>query len=135
MKEIILINRGDNIEKLSYRYGFDKNLRISDGRILKKQYITLKDGQDDIVVVNNYHPYYITNSVNNSSLSSNGYEVIDGVSNVFTLFYKPSGIKYYVKPLEKIEEISKKFGVDIEDIIKGNNLQTKKLFVGQLLII
>ena len=38
---------------------------------------------------------------------------------------------HIVKPTETIEDISKLYNVDIDDIVKWNGLLTNKLFIGQ----
>ena len=38
---------------------------------------------------------------------------------------------YYVKPAETLNEIAKKFDVNVETLKMTNNLRTDKLFIGQ----
>ena len=40
---------------------------------------------------------------------------------------------HYVKPMETLLDIAKKFNVSKEKILNDNNLQTEKLFIGQML--
>lgn len=42
-------------------------------------------------------------------------------------------ISHHVKPMETLKDISKKYNVDTERIMKDNSLITNKLFIGQIL--
>ena len=42
-------------------------------------------------------------------------------------------VDYIVKPMDTLDAVSLKFGVDKENIITENNLKTEKLFIGQKL--
>ena len=44
-------------------------------------------------------------------------------------------LHHVVKPMETLIDISQKYGVSIDELIKWNNLTSKRLFVGQTLII
>ena len=46
---------------------------------------------------------------------------------------KPKSIRYIVKPTDNLTDIANKFGVNVDDIVESNNLNTEKLFVGQVL--
>ena len=69
-------------------------------------------------------------------IMSKGYDV-QGVSAVNTndliIISKPKSIRYIVKPLESLEEISNKFNIDKKIIMETNNLTSDRLFIGQIL--
>ena len=48
---------------------------------------------------------------------------------------KKSTLRHVVKPMETLADISKKYNVEIDTLINLNNLTSKRLFVGQILII
>jgi LysM repeat protein len=59
---------------------------------------------------------------------------VDSVSEGdLVLLSKPKSIRYVVKPLETIEDISKQYDISISEIIEFNNLKSTKLFIGQIL--
>lgn len=142
MKEICLINKGENINKALYTTSLNNVQQINDIKYINgHKYITTKEGNDDIMVVRNYNPYYIKKTKERISILdeyANGFDVIGehqaGEINIVVL-KKPSGIKYSVKPLETIIDIANKFGVEVDYIVESNKLNTTKLFVGQILIV
>lgn len=62
------------------------------------------------------------------------YNIKDNLE-VGDMFIVSSQEKYVVKPLDTIDKIANKFGVTIDYLINKNNLKTKKVFVGQVLIV
>lgn len=48
---------------------------------------------------------------------------------------QPTSITHIVKPLETLDTIAQKYNTDIEHLVKCNNLISKRLFIGQTLII
>ena len=134
MKEICLLNSCDTVSKLKYSLGIESILGESGENVQGYKFITINDGDNSIKFVRNYNPYFICKEMSIDKVNNLGYEVV-ACSNDLVVFHKNSGVKYTVKPLEKIEDICKKFSVDKEYIISTNNLKTDKLFVGQLLII
>lgn len=48
---------------------------------------------------------------------------------------RKTNITHIVKPMETLSIIAQKYNVDVDEIIKTNNLSTKRLFVGQSLMI
>lgn len=48
---------------------------------------------------------------------------------------RKNSTKHVVKPMETLSIIALKYSVDVDKIIKINNLSSKRLFVGQTLII
>lgn len=141
MKEICFVNKGENIKKLGYLLGVSDNSQIAQDKILDNRYIELQNGTNDIICVRNYLPYYIkTISEDNTLLDiyASGYEVV-GNNNVSlgdkVVIRRITGVRYVVKPMEKLDEIAGNLDVDKQTIIDNNNLKTDKLFVGQILII
>ena len=139
MKEICFINKGDSIEKLKYQNGY-KYMEKSPNKIFGFDYAVVENGLDDIIVVRNYNPYFIKNIKEGETkidLFASGYD--SDVSNINVgdkiVISKISGLQYIVKPMETINDISKKFDVEKEKIIELNKLKGEKLFVGQILII
>lgn len=134
MREICLIQNGDNIKKLSYKFDLVGNYELEKKQFYNYKYIILKDGIEDIQIVRNYNPYILAKNISQDILNSEGYCIVAKNKNN-VVFYKPTGIKYSVKPLELLSDIAEKFGISEEEIMSSNNLMTNKLFVGQILII
>ena len=141
MKEICLVNKGDNVKKLSVTLGISPQSKVSETTILNNKYIVVKDGCDDIISVKNYSPLFIKKITKENTLLdiyASGYEVL-GNNNAgnddIVVIKKINGIRYVVSPMEKLEDIAHKFGVEKNTIIEKNNLKTDKLFVGQVLFI
>lgn len=141
MKEVCFVNKGDNIKKLNLTLGIPTNSEISKNKILEYNYIEIESGDDDIVCVKNYNPFYIKKLTSEYTLLdvyAAGYEQIGGVGGNFNdtiVVKKINGIRYIVQPMETLDAIAYKLGVDKNIIIENNNLQTDKLFVGQILIV
>lgn len=139
MKSICLINSGENIKVLRYIIDNDKINAVvyNDDLIDGVKYVVLEDGKSDIVVVKNYNPLFLIKDVSGCDVEicNRGYEVVCKDDGGLSLLQKQKGIKYIVKPLEKLSDIARKFGLDEKDIIERNNLKTNMLFVGQVLII
>ena len=134
MKEICFVRAGDSVKKLNYRLGVSIQSKNEESVVLGYNYLTLKDGNDNIQVVKNYEPYFISTSTKEDNLRERGYKIVCACGDRI-IYNQPSGVKYYVKPLETLEEISNKFGVGVEEIMLSNKLNTHKLFVGQVLYI
>ena len=69
-------------------------------------------------------------------IMSRGYEIVGAngcEEGDILLIHKPKSIRYTVSPLDKLEDIAKKYGISKYDIMSSNNLNTDKLFVGQIL--
>lgn len=139
MKEIYLLNKGDSINKINYEFKTNKKIEKSNNKVFDYDYAVLNEGNDDIIVVKNYLPVYEYRIKKNESildLLARGVEVnnvTDIRENDLVILSKPKSIRYVVKPLEKLDNISNKFGLDKEYIIETNKLQSDKLFVGQIL--
>lgn len=86
-------------------------------------FIVLKEGVDDIIIVKNYK-YNVIKKKEVSTLD-------DGLE------YETSQIEngdiYVVKPLDNLIKICKINNVNVEEVMKKNNLKTERLFVGQVL--
>ncbi len=138
MQEIYILNKGDSIEKIEYEYG-SREMHLADNTILGKNYVVLDKGSNDIKIVRNYLPKYLyrlEDGENIIDVLSRGFEVHNGgdVESGDTLVLnRPSSIRYTVKPLESLDDISEKFGVDRDILINNNKLATDKLFVGQII--
>lgn len=48
---------------------------------------------------------------------------------------QPTSTIHIVKPMETLDIIAKKYNTNIEDLVRCNNLTTKRLFIGQTLLI
>lgn len=139
MKEIYILNKGDSVEKAKEELHLIGNYKISSDKILNKNYIEINNGLEDLIVIKNYLPYYLYRVKKDETLMdilSKGYDV-QGVSSLNTndliIISKPKSIRYVVKPLENLEEISIKFNIDKKVIMETNNLSTDRLFIGQIL--
>lgn len=141
MREVCFVNKGENVQKIGYSLGLTGKKECAHERILGYKYIEIEAGSDDITIVRNYHSYNLKRvEIGESILDiyAQGYEVVGGEifeSGDVLILKRPMGIRYNVKPLETLDDISQKFGIDINEIIQNNNLSTDKLFVGQILII
>lgn len=129
---------GDSIDRVRYEYG-DREYELSEDMVLNKRYITLERGTDDITIVRNYLPlfeYKISVDENMMDIMARGFDILnkeDCDIGDTLLLSKPKSIRYVVSPLENLEDIAKRFGVNKGTIISSNNLRTDKLFVGQIL--
>lgn len=139
MREVCFVNSGESVLKLKYKMNVSTNSIIEEDKLFNHRYITLENGEDDVTVVRNYSPYYlIKNTINHSLLDiyAMGYELLQGDdSEELTIIKKLDGVRYIVKPMEKLDDISFKLGVSKQEIMVNNSLKTDKLFVGQILII
>ena len=100
---------------------------VEDGCVIDKElgaYRVVKNGADDIVILKHY-TYKELRQLDVVSLNegSDGYSVVE-VKNYNT---------HIVKPFETLEGLSRKLCVDEEEIKKINNLNSNKLFIGQIL--
>ena len=112
---------------------------MADKKVFDYNYVDLRDGTDDLMIVRNYLPYYEYRVKKNETLMdllSIGYKV-DNTRDLsegdIVILSKPKSIRYVTKPLEKLSDISKKFGISEKYIMETNNLNGDKLFVGQIL--
>jgi len=139
MKEIYLLQHGEGLSKVCFKYQNKTNLKINDEKLFDYNYVELTSGEDDIYIVNNYNPNILYIMGKNDSLieiMSRGYDVgdineIDAGDKI--IICKPKNIRHVVKPLETLDEISFKYSVNKQEIFKTNKLKTEKLFVGQVL--
>lgn len=138
MKEVYLLNLGDTMEKVKAELG-DGDYVLGDKRICGKDNIVLKNGCDDVVVIKNYAPLIVTTIKAGETpmdIMARGFEIVaktgdeDGDRVILT---KPRSVRYVVSPLETLDEIANKFGVDRSVIMSSNKLTSSKLFVGQIL--
>ena len=138
MKEIYMLNKGDSVDKVKYEYN------VSDGKVIDNKkfgfkYTELNAGLDDIVIVKNYLPHYeyiVNKNETVMDILSRGFKMENSEminEGDIVVIHKPKSIRYITKPLEKIDDIANKFGIDKNYIMQVNNLSTDKLFVGQIL--
>lgn len=136
MREIYILNKGDSIDKIKYEFGVEPI--YSNSKIFGYKYATLNKGHDDVSIVRNYLPIYEYKIKSNETIIdilSRGFkcDCVDAKPNDLVILSKPKSIRYTVKPLETLSDISVKFGVSVQDIVKTNDLTCEKLFVGQIL--
>lgn len=138
MREIYLLNYGDSIKKISVDLNVD-NIKMASDREFGYNYAITKDGTDDVTIVKNYLPLYVyklKKEDNYLDILARGFKM-DAGENIgegdIVVLNKPNSIRYVVSPLETLDEIAYKFGMNKSDIIINNNLNTDKLFVGQIL--
>lgn len=139
MREIYILNKGDSVEKAKFELSLVGEYVLEKDKILNNNYIEISSGLDDIVVIKNYlpkHVYQVKKGETIMDILSRGFS-LDSVQSVFEgdkiIISRPKSIRYVVKPLETLDEISNAFGVDKATIMETNNLKTSKLFVGQIL--
>lgn len=140
MKEICFINKGESVEKLKKQYCYN-DIKCSNNKKFENYYIESGEGSDDVLVVKNYLPAILYKVKKNESvldIMSRGYE-IEGVGTTgvtegdIIILNKPRNLRHIVKPLETLDMISFKYGVEKNVIIETNQLSGDKLFVGQML--
>jgi len=139
MREIYLLTKGTSLNKIKIEYNINDDIIVSNDKILDSDYVEINKGNDDIILVKNYLPYFeyvVKDNESTMDIMSRGFDLL-GVSDIYNndtiLINKPRSIKYSVKPLEKIEDVANKFGVSVEYLFETNKLKTNKLFVGQIL--
>lgn len=140
MREVYLLNEGDTLEKVKYDFG-DGGYYMGEDKILGKKYMVLNGGSDDITVIRNYMPLYISHLKENQTvldIMSKGFNIVasqskDIEAGDMLILNRPKSVRYVVSPLETLDTISSKFGVEKSTIMSSNNLKTDKLFVGQIL--
>lgn len=138
MREIYLLNNGDSVQKAMTECNIE-NVEVAQDKVLGYRYVITKNGADDIIVVKNYLPMYVykvSKEDNYLDILARGFKT-DANENIqegdIIILQKPSSIRYVVAPLETLKGIANKFGIDEKDILINNNLNTDKLFVGQIL--
>ena len=139
MKEIYMLNKGDNVDKISYEYEIDGKINILQNKYFDFKFVELTKGTDDVLIVKNYLPVYeyiVKKNETVLDILSRGFK-IENTEMInegdVVVINKPKSIRYITKPLDKLEDIAKKIGVDKNYIMMVNNLKTDKLFVGQIL--
>lgn len=139
MREIYLLSHGDSLNKIKHEFNVEISLSQSKEKLFGYNYVDLNKGSQEVYVVRNYYPYIVYNVKKEDTLidiMSKGFDV-NGVVEITEgdklILHKPKSIRYIVKPLESLQDIAYKFGVNKEDIIDTNKLITDKLFVGQIL--
>lgn len=137
MKEIYMLNNGDSIDKVKYEYKIQNSL-VKENKEFSFRYVELKEGLDDIILVKNYLPpieYKISEGETLMDVFARGFrsDCNNAKENDTIIINKPRSIRYVAKPLEKLDDIAKTFGLTVDYIIKANNLKSDKLFVGQIL--
>lgn len=87
-------------------------------------YKVVKKGLDDIVVVRNYKYRELKHSeVVSLNSGEEEYKIVEIENNDI----------HIVKPLETLVSISKEYSIEVDDLKKINNLDTDRLFIGQIL--
>lgn len=140
MREVYLLNIGDTVDKVKYDCG-DGEYRWGDDKILEKKYMVLNSGSDDVTVIRNYSPLYMCRLKDSQTIldiMSRGFDLVgsqklDIETGDMLILSRPKSVRYVVSPLENLDGIAKKFGVDKSTIVATNNLKSDKLFVGQIL--
>jgi len=138
MKRVCFVNNGENLDKIGFKLNIDtKDKVISAHKLFEYKYFIINEGNDDIIIIDNYKPCFIKkidDRVSVLDIYSLGYDVIGDLGEVVVI-QEPNGIKYTVKPLDTLDKISQLFGTNKNDIIENNSLKSEKLFIGQILII
>jgi len=139
MQRIYLLRENEPIEKIAKIYSKDpQDISHSTKKLLGYNYAILEDGEDDIVLIENYCPpriHKVTSEDTKEILLSQGYEISKETieEDDIILLTKIEGKKHIVKPLETLDNIANSYFMDKLDIIKRNKLKTEKLFIGQIL--
>ena len=113
----------------------------NENKIIGYNYEIVKDSDEDFQIINNYFVpkiYEIKEDDSLESLQALGYEIIPNEkvnANDIVLLNKISGKRHVVKPLEKLNDIANMYYTSVNKIIKRNNLNSDKLFIGQILYI
>ncbi len=138
MQKIHLIERNESAKKVAHLYKTNSDVIFEGtGSVLGKKYFVLKDGDEDIKVIENYNTYEVVKAKSRDfldELKGANFEFNEKVEVGNFLLIKKSGeILHSVMPLEKLGDIAKKYSVSVASIINDNNLKTEKLFIGQIL--
>lgn len=138
MREIYLLNNGDSLKKIGITSSSDE-IQIAEDRLFGYRYAITKNGTDDIILVKNYLPAYVytlKKDDNYLDILARGFK-LEANENItkgdIVILKKPNSIRYVVSPLENINDVCYKFGIDKKDLMLNNELKTEKLFVGQIL--
>ena len=139
MREIYMLNKGDSVDKIKYEYNMNSSMVVLENENYNFRYVEINKGIDDISIVRNYLPYYeyvIKPGDTIMDIMSRGFKV-HSLNSIETgdmvILNKPKSIRYVARPLEKMADIAKKFGITEEYLMNVNNITTNKLFVGQIL--
>lgn len=138
MKEVCLINCGENRRKAGYISGLSYDMMQGEEQTINGlRSVVVNSGSGDITIVRNYRPLFAfdTQKIALMDIYAMGY-TIDGSENErWVVASRQEGIKYIVHPLEQLSDIAKKFDVTERYIMDANNLKTNRLFVGQVLYV
>ena len=138
MRIIHLLDKGETLNKVNKQYG-RKNLLISNDKIFNRYYVCINNNDDSVILVNNYRPIYeytLNDDESTLDVMARGFEISGNPyagKGETVILSKPKSIRYIVKPTDNLTDIANKFGVNVDDIVESNNLNTEKLFVGQVL--
>lgn len=138
MREVCLINCGENRRKAGYITGLSFDMMQGDDQIVNgMRSVVVKSGEEAVTIVRNYRPLFAfdTQKIALMDIYAMGYIIDGSEDDRWVVASRQEGIKYIVHPLEQLTDIAKKFDVTEQYIIDTNNLKTNKLFVGQVLFI
>lgn len=138
MREVCLINCGENRRKAGYITGLSFDMMQGDDQIVNgMRSVVVKPGEEAVTIVRNYRPLFTfdTQKIALMDIYAMGYIIDGSEDDRWVVASRQEGIKYIVHPLEQLTDIAKKFDVTEQYIIDTNNLKTNKLFVGQVLFI
>ena len=139
MRQVCILGNGDSVDKIKYEYSNCDSVEKLSNKIAGYNVVQLVAGNSDITVVKNYFPYFVYKIKKDETIldiMSRGFDcggVFTAGENDTIVISKPRSIRYIVKPLETLDEISCKIGVEKNKIMEVNNLSTDRLFVGQIL--
>ncbi len=131
-----------NVQKVRLVYGSVKseNKSVIDNMYNGVSAEAISGSDDGVYVITNFPKdvmYKVGSSDTVDTLAKKGF-----VANSDDIFLNNVIIKecncgttYIVSPMDTIDKICSQFGLDVAQMVKINNLKTKKLFVGQRLIV
>lgn len=88
-------------------------------------FVQVKDGDNLESILNRYSV-----TINNIIRNNPNIDLYEG--EIIKILRKMSKL-HIVKPMETLNSISQKYDISIDELVKLNNLTTKRLFIGQSL--
>jgi LysM repeat protein len=150
MKIIHYVGLDDTLEKIALNYKVSVKDIVEENNLLTNNLTDVKNlvipinNQDFVVIKNLEKEIFVEvneNNINNLNdiIKNNQYFCTNELKNVEVgdkLIIKKFNVNYYVvKPLDNLNSIAKKFGLNEQELITKNKLQSNKVFIGQKIYI
>lgn len=101
-----------------------------------KNFVYVPNADSGVYVVGNFNKEKLISVDNDDNISELKKQYnLKGDIQAGDVFLVNNTEKYVVQPLDTMEKICEKLGIDESYIIEKNNLKTDKLFIGQILMV